>query len=161
MTAAPIEALYRDLMASWNNRDAAAWGELFTEDGNLVGFDGSQVDSRGAITEHLAQIFADHQPAAYVAKVREVRQLAPGAALLRGVAGMVPPGESTIKPEVNTIHVLVAVELDGGWRVAHFQATPAAFHGRPEAAEALTAELQAALEAENSHRYRRFPSPGR
>jgi uncharacterized protein (TIGR02246 family) len=139
-----VEALYRELLASWNARDAAAWGALFTDDGTLVGFDGSPVDSRASITEHLAQVFADHEPAAYVARVREVRELGPGVALLRAVAGMVPPGESTIKPEVNTIHVLVAVETtDDGWRVAHLQSTPAAFHGRPEAVEALTAELQA------------------
>jgi uncharacterized protein (TIGR02246 family) len=148
MTAsAQIEALYRDLLASWNDRDAAAWGELFTEDGSLVGFDGSPVNSPSSMTEHLEQIFADHEPAAYVPKVREIRELAPGAALLRGVAGMVPPGTSDIESDLNAIHVLVAAEVDEGWRVAHFQSTPAAFHGRPEAVEALTAELQAVLTA--------------
>ena len=81
-------------------------------------------------------------------KVREVRELVPGAALLRAVVGMVPPGESAIKPDVNAIQALVAVEGPEGWRVAHFQTTPAAFHGRPEAVDALTAELQAVLEGE-------------
>jgi uncharacterized protein (TIGR02246 family) len=145
--ATKVEALYRELLKSWNRRDAAAYGALFSEDGTLVGFDGSPVDSRRSIVAHLEGIFADHQPAAYVGKVREVRDLAPGAALLRGVAGMVPPGASAIEPGVNTVHVLVAVENDDGWRVAHFQATPAAFHGRPEAVEALTAELQAEVDA--------------
>ena len=142
----PVEALYRDLLRSWNDRDAAAWGALFTEDGTLVGFDGSPIDSRASIIEHLSQIFADHVPAAYVGKVREVRDLGQGVALLRSVAGMVPPGESAIKPDVNAIQVLVAVEREDRWRVAHFQATPAAFHGRPEAVGALTAELQAELD---------------
>ncbi len=147
-----VEGLYRNLLARWNDRDAAGWGALFTADGTLVGFDGSSVATRAAIVEHLSEIFADHQPAAYVAKVREVRRLGPGAALLRADAGMVPPGVSAIKPEVNTVHVLVAIEgdsvdADAGWRVAHFQSTPAALHGRPEAVEALTAELQAELAA--------------
>jgi uncharacterized protein (TIGR02246 family) len=145
--AAPdeVEALYHDLMASWNERDAPRWGALFTDDGSLVGFDGSAVESRAPITEHLGAIFADYQPAAYVAKVREVRFLTPGVALLRGVAGMVPPGGSEINPDVNTVHVMVAVAGDGVWRVAHLQSTPAAFHGRPEAVEELTAELEALL----------------
>jgi uncharacterized protein (TIGR02246 family) len=144
---ADVEALYRALLAGWNRRDAAAWGDLFTSNGSLVGFDGSQVDSRRAIVAHLAGIFADHEPAAYVGKVKEVRPLAPGVALLRAVAGMVPPGASAVEPSVNTVHVLVAVEGDGAWRVAHFQATPASFHGRPEAVEALTVELQAEFDA--------------
>jgi hypothetical protein len=64
--------------------------------------------------------------------------------MLRAVAGMVPPGASEIKPEVNTIQVLVAVEDDdGAWKIAHFQSTPASFDGRPEAVAALTAELEA------------------
>lgn len=146
-TASDVEALYRELLAAWNRGDAAGWGALFAEDGSLVGFDGSPVESRAAITAHLEGIFADHQPAAYVGKVREVRQLAPGVALLRAVSGMVPPGASAVEPSVNTVHVLVAVSGEEGWRVAHFQATPAAFHGRPEAVEALTAELQGELES--------------
>ncbi len=65
----------------------------------------------------------------------------------RSVVGMVPPGETDIRPDVNAVQTVVAVRIDEGWRVAHFQTTPAAFHGRPEAAEALTAELRAALAA--------------
>ncbi|MEA2973066.1 MAG: hypothetical protein QOG82_1524 [Actinomycetota bacterium] len=140
-----VEALYRALLDAWNERDASAFGGLFTLAGTMVGFDGSPVGSRASIVEHLTGIFADHQPAAYVAKVREVRELVPGAALLRAVVGMVPPGESAIKPDVNAIQSLVAVARPEGWRVAHFQTTPAAFHGRPEAAAALTAELQEVL----------------
>lgn len=68
----PVEALYRDLLAAWNDRDADAFADLFTTDGSLVGFDGSQVESRAAIAEHLGAVFADHEPAAYVANVREV-----------------------------------------------------------------------------------------
>jgi uncharacterized protein (TIGR02246 family) len=138
-----VERLYRDLLSRWNERDAAGFGALFTDAGSIVGFDGSCVESPISITEHLASIFADHQPATYVAKVREVRPLGPGTALLRSVVGMVPPGSSEIKPEVNAVQVLVAVEVDDGWKVAHFQNTPATFDGDP--ADALTAELRALL----------------
>ncbi len=142
-----VEALYRDLLARWNERDAGGYGALFDRDGSLVGFDGSCVESQTLITEHLRSIFSDHQPATYVAKVREIRELGAGVALLRSIAGMVPPGASDIKPDVNAIQALVAVRGDGGWRIAYFQNTPAAFHGRPEKAEALTAELRAVLAA--------------
>jgi hypothetical protein len=48
----------------------------------------------------MDQIFAHHATAAYVAKVRSVRVLGEGVALLRAVAGMVPPGGSAINPAV-------------------------------------------------------------
>ena len=48
---------------------------------------------------------------------------------------------------MNSIQSLVAVETGDGWRAAHLQTTPAAFHGRPEAADELDAELRAVLAA--------------
>jgi uncharacterized protein (TIGR02246 family) len=140
-----VQTLYRELLIGWNTKDAVRFGELFTDDGSMVGFDGSQVESRVSIIENLTGIFADHQPASYVAKVREIRPLGSGSALLRSVAGMVPPGASDIKPDVNAVQALVAVAINDGWRIAYFQSTPAAFHGRPDAAEALTTELRAVL----------------
>jgi hypothetical protein len=53
---------------------------------------------------------------------------------------------------VNAIQTLVAARRDGRWRVELFQNTPAAFHGRPEASEALTAELRGALSRGPAHR---------
>ena len=137
-----IEALFENLLDRWNDRDASGYAALFADDGSLVGLDGSPIETAAAIAQHLQSIFADHQPATYVAKVREVRFLGPDSVLLRAVAGMIPPDADDIKPEVNAIQALVAVRRDGAWRVAHFQNTPAAFHGCPDAVHALTAELQ-------------------
>jgi hypothetical protein len=74
-----------------------------------------------------------------------VRLLSPDVAILRAVAGMVPPGESDINPEVNAVQTLVAVKQQNNWIIALFQNTPAAFHGRPELSERLTEELRQAL----------------
>jgi len=140
-------SLYRRVIDCWNGRDAAAYGALFAERGSIVGFDGSQVDGRDEIVSHLAEIFASHPTPAYVVKVVEVRSLGPGAMLLRGAAGMIPPGGVDLRPELNAIQTLVAAKHDGDWRVEMFQSTPAAFHGRPELAERLTAELTDVLRA--------------
>ncbi len=67
----------------------------------------------------------------YVGKIRGVRFLTPEVAVLRAVAGMVPPGQSDLNPAVNTIQTLVAAKGAGPWRIALFQNTPAQFHGRP------------------------------
>jgi uncharacterized protein (TIGR02246 family) len=137
----PIRRLYEQILIAWNQQDAPAMAARFEEDGNLIGYDGSQANSRAEIEDHLRPVFTDHPTADYVAKVREIRILRRDVGLLRAVAGMIPPGSEDINPAVNTIHTMVAVQSENGWRVALFQSTPAAWHGRPEDSTALTEEL--------------------
>lgn len=140
-TITPV-TLYTRLLEAWNKRDARAFAALFAVDGNVVGFDGSPMNGRDQIGAALEAIFDHHQTASYVAKVREVRSLAPGVTLLRAVVGMVPPGSAGLNPNVNAVQSAVLVQEDGEWRIALFQNTPAAFHGRPEMVEQLTEELR-------------------
>jgi uncharacterized protein (TIGR02246 family) len=142
-----VRALYASLLRAWNERDAAAYGALFGEDGDLVGYDGSQMSGGAQITEAVGGIFADHETARYVSIVRGVRFPLPGVAVLRAEVGMVPPGGDDIVPERNAVQSMVAVGGSGQWRIALFQNTPAQFHGRPEATEALNAALRASLRA--------------
>ncbi|OLE27803.1 MAG: DUF4440 domain-containing protein [Actinobacteria bacterium 13_1_20CM_3_71_11] len=139
-----VRALHADLLDAWNRRDAHAFAAIFAPDGLMVGFDGSQVPA-GQIIDHLTPIFADHPTAAYVTKVRRVRPLGPGTALLFAIAGMVPPGQTRLNPAVNAVQSLVAQD-DDGWRVVLFQNTPAQHHGRPDLVEQHTAELQQILD---------------
>jgi uncharacterized protein (TIGR02246 family) len=97
------------------------------------------------IEAELGRIFADHKTALYVSKVRATRALGSDVSLLRAVVGMVPPGTNDLNPDVNAVQSLLAVRVDGEWRTALLQNTPAQYHGRPEAAEALTAELRELL----------------
>ena len=143
---AEVRSLYQRLLDAWNKRDVAAYAALFEDRANVVGFDGSQMTGRSEIETTLAQIFAHHQTASYVSKVREVRLLTPDVAILRAVVGMVPPGQNDLNPAVNAIQTLVALRRDGRWQIALFQNTPAQFHGRPELAQQLTEELRQHLE---------------
>lgn len=142
-----VTSLYWRLLDCWNKRSAVDMAKLFEENGNAVGFDGSPLNGQEEIESELSRIFADHQTASYVGKIREVRFLNPEVALLRAVAGMVPPGASDINPAVNAIQSLVCVRHTGEniWRIALFQNTPAQFHGRPELAQQLTEELRQLL----------------
>jgi uncharacterized protein (TIGR02246 family) len=139
-----VEALYEQLLAAWNDRDAKGFASLFSPAGAMVGFDGSQVDG-SAVESHLTPVFADHPTAAYVWKVRDVQELAPGAALLRAIVGMVPPGGEDLDAEMNAVQSLVAVQHKDTWVIAVFQNTPARYHGRPELVEQHSAELRAVL----------------
>ena len=137
--------LYRQLLEAWDKRNARDFALLFAPDGNIVGFDGTQVFGQAEIGAHLSEIFSHHQTARYVSIVREVRSLTEGATILSAVAGMVPPGKDDINPELNAVQTMVAVRRSGPLKIALFQNTPAAFHGRPDDADKLTEELRAAL----------------
>ena len=89
------ERLYRTLLERWNARDAAGFAALFEAEGHSIGFDCSEMHGPQEIEAALGQIFADHETAAYVAKIRDVRLLSPDTALLRAIVGMVPPGRPT------------------------------------------------------------------
>jgi uncharacterized protein (TIGR02246 family) len=140
-----VKTLYRQLVECWNQRDAAAFAALYEKDGSCIGFDGSQMNGRSEIESVLSKIFAEHQTAPYVSKIREVRFVTSEVAILRAVAGMVPPGKSDLDPALNAIQSLVASRREGSWRIALFQNTPAQFHGRPELTQQLTDELRQLL----------------
>jgi uncharacterized protein (TIGR02246 family) len=133
--------LYARLLGAWNAHDADAFAALFAADGVSIGFDGSE--ARGdEIREHLAGVFADHETAAYIARVREARAVGSDAVLLRSIVGMVPPGGDAVNAKANALHSLVAVRDGEEWRIALFQNTPAQYHGRPEAVEEHTEEIE-------------------
>lgn len=140
-----VRELYASLLRRWNRRDAHSFAAHFTEDGTVVGFDGSEMNGRVAIESELARIFRDHPTGQYVGIVRETRRTANDVVLLRAVAGIVPHGQSELKPELNSIQSLLAVRHGDRWRIAHYHNTPAAFHGRPEVVTALTEELRAVV----------------
>jgi len=142
-------AIYTELLEAWNRQDATAFAALFAADADATGFDGSQMKGAADIAAQLGEIFVHHRTASYVAKVREVRALAPTVTLLRAIVGMIPPGGAALNPANNAIQslVLVAHADPSAPRIAHFQNTPAAFHGRPELHDAMTAELTSVHEA--------------
>jgi uncharacterized protein (TIGR02246 family) len=148
-TEAIIESIYENLINSWNDTNARAFSDMFSENGTLVGFDGSTASGKQDIYNHLASIFADHTPAKFVSIVRDIKVLCPSVGLLRAVAGMVSAGLKRINPKTNAIQSLVVVSEMGHFRIALFQNTPAAFHGRPRVVEHLTDELQKELDQKN------------
>lgn len=142
-----VEELYANLMEAWNKRDAKAFEELFILDGDLVGFDGTQAHGQGSIREHLAKVFEDHPTNPYVYRITGVTQISTEVAIVRAIAGMIPPGATDPDPKLHAIHRLTAVHRGGAYRVALFQTTPAQFHGRPQEVEQMTADLRAAIKS--------------
>lgn len=140
-----VTAVYHRLIQAWNDRNARGMADLFLEDGESIGFDGSMSIGREEVYAHLSPIFEHHPTARFVSIVKYVRHLSSDAAMLRAIAGMVPPGQTELNPKVNTHHTLIVMKVENAWRIQLFQNTPAQFHGRPELVERMTEELRQAL----------------
>lgn len=147
---AEVRGLYRRLLEAWDKRNARDYAMLFAPDAILVGFDGTQVFGQADIGAHVSEVFSHHQTARYVSIVRGVRAVTADVVALSAVAGMVPPDKTDINPDVNAVQTMVAARRGSEWHVALFQNTPAAFHGRPDDAKALTEELRGALNGRTS-----------
>lgn len=137
-----IKILYSSLLNAWNAQNALGFSELFLEDGNVIGYDGSPLNGKKAIFEELERIFSHHPTSRFVYKIWEIREISCDTVLLRSVVGMVPRSNLNLIESVNALQSLIAVQKDGEWKIALFQNTPAAFHDRPEEVASLTAELK-------------------
>ena len=141
-----ILALYHEILKQWNKRNAIGMANLFEDGGDLIGFDGSRFNGKGEIEKHLSYIFANHSTPKYVGKIRSIRFLNSEVGVLIAVGGLVEPDKHDISQELNAVQTLVALKQGKEeWKIAIYQNTPAAFHGRPELGEQLTEELQEVL----------------
>lgn len=140
-----IKDLYQKLIQAWNNRNAQEMADQFTTQGELIGFDGSQVIGRDNIFAHVQPIFADHPTPPFTSVVKDIRQLSTEVVRLRAIVGMLPTGKMELDPQLNAHQTLIAVKENNVWRVELFQNTPAQFHGRPDLVEQMTKELRQAI----------------
>jgi uncharacterized protein (TIGR02246 family) len=139
-----VEQLYNNLINSWNEKNATEFAGCFSENGNSIGFDGSQANGKSEIEKHLSAIFKDHPTASYVAIIRNVRFISVDVAILTATVGMIPPGKDDIKPVVNAIQTILARKENDTWLIEQLQNTPAAYPGRHELSEKQTEELRGA-----------------
>jgi uncharacterized protein (TIGR02246 family) len=122
---AAVRALYQQLMDGWNQGSGDAFASVFTEDGDLVGFDGTHFKGRQEIAPFHQRLFDKWlKGSRLVGEVKDVRFLSPDVALMHAVGGTVMRGKSEPVPERDSIQTLVATRQEGDeWRVAAFQNT--------------------------------------
>ena len=121
---AAVRAVYQQFMDAWNQGSGTALAAVFTEDGDLVGFDGTHFEGRQQIAPFHQQLFDKWlKGSRLVGEVKDVRFLSPDVALMHAVGGTVMRGKSEPSPERDSIQTLVATREDGEWRLAAFQNT--------------------------------------
>ena len=103
-----IERLYHELIESWDKAKSRDYANLFAEDANVIGFDGSTMNGRKEIFEQINSVFKNHKTGKYVTIVKEVRFLSPDIGILQAVTGLVPAGKDELEPKTNAIQTMVA-----------------------------------------------------
>jgi uncharacterized protein (TIGR02246 family) len=121
---AAVHDLYQQLLDGWNRGSGEAFAAVFTEDGDLVAFDGTHFKGRKEIAPFHQQLFDKWMKGTcLVGQVKDVRFVGPDVALVHAVGGTVIPGKTEPSPERNSIQTLVATRQGGEWRLAAFQNT--------------------------------------
>lgn len=120
-----VRDLYQQLMQAWNRGSGSELAGLFTEDGHLVGFDGTHLSGQKEIGPFHQRLFDKWlKGSRLVGQVTDARFLGPEVAVLLAVGGTVLRGKHRPAPERDSIQTLVAVRQAGGdWRLAAFQNT--------------------------------------
>ena len=121
---AAVCGLYQRLMAGWNRGSGESFAAVFTEDGDLVAFDGTRFKGRKEIASFHQQLFDRWMKGTrLVGQVEDVRFLSLNVAVMHAVGGMVMPRKIKPSPERDSIQTLVATRQGGEWRLAAFQNT--------------------------------------
>lgn len=119
-----VRELFAEVLAAWARGDGRAYGDLFTEEAEYIGFDGSRTSGRAAIAESHQRLFDTWlRGTRLTGRIESLRHLAPGVVLVLATGGTVFPGESEPRPSRDSIQTLVAVLQTGEWRFAAFQNT--------------------------------------
>jgi uncharacterized protein (TIGR02246 family) len=119
-----VRDLYQELMTGWNQGSGSAFAAAFTEDGDLVAFDGTHFKGREEIASSHQPLFDKWMKGTrLVGKVKSVRFLASDVAVMHAIGGTVMRGQSEPSPERDSIQTLIATRQDGEWRLAAFQNT--------------------------------------
>jgi uncharacterized protein (TIGR02246 family) len=115
-----VRDLYQQLMEAWNQGSGAAFASVFTEDGDLVGFDGAHLRGRDEIAPFHQQLFDKWLKGSRVGKVQDMRFLAPDVAVMHALGGTIMRGKSKPSPGRDSIQTLVATKHAGE---SHFAAS--------------------------------------
>ena len=121
---AAVRALYQELIDGWNRGSGEDFAAVFTEDGDLVAFDGTHFKGREEIAPFHQELFDKWlKGSRLVGKVKDVRFLSPDVAVMHAVGSTVMRGKDEPSPERDSIQTLLAIRQDGEWRLAAFQNT--------------------------------------
>jgi uncharacterized protein (TIGR02246 family) len=121
---ASVRGLYEQLMETWNRGDGAAFAAVFTDDGDLVAFDGTHFRGRAQIAAFQQELFDKWMKGTrLVGGVERLRFVSPDVAVMHALGNTIARRRSSPARERASIQTLVAVHTSAGWRLAAFHNT--------------------------------------
>lgn len=119
-----VRQCYENVMTGWNIGSAEAFAATFAKDGHLVGFDGTHLKGRQAITEFQRPLFEKWlKGTRLVGQVTNIEFLTVNLALVHAIGGTIMRGQTKPDPARDSIQTLVMVRREGSWQVLAFQNT--------------------------------------
>jgi uncharacterized protein (TIGR02246 family) len=122
---AAIAAVPQRIVAAWAAHDAAAFADVFTEDGTMI-LPGLYRKGREQIRAFMAGAFAgDYQGTQVTGQPVDVQVLNDSTATIVTEGGVLRPGETEVAAERAIRATWVVTKRDQGWQLAAYQNSPA------------------------------------
>jgi uncharacterized protein (TIGR02246 family) len=122
---AAVATLPQQLVAAWVDQDGDGIAELFTEDGTLI-LPGVFRQGREDIRVYFKDAFNNqYRGTQVVGTPLGLRFFGPDAALLLSAGGVLAAGETEVSDGQSIRASWFAVRVDGEWKLAAYQNTPA------------------------------------
>jgi uncharacterized protein (TIGR02246 family) len=119
-----VRDVYQRMMDAWNEGSGDAFAAVFTDDGDLVGFDGHHLRGRKEIAPFHQELFDKWlKGSRLVGKVQDIRFLGPDVAVMHAIGGTIMRGKSKPAPARDSIHTLVVTRARPGRQIVAFQNT--------------------------------------